>query len=88
MRHYEKYEIELRLSGRKGIFARWLCRRHLKHCNQCRERLEELRSDERFLQDVRRLKALRKLTPETLSKLSTPLPLPSSKPENDDATAR
>ncbi len=81
MRHYEKHEIDLCLSGRNGRLARLLCRRHLRECALCGERRDEIGRDEDFLRDVRR--RLRELDEESILLPPMPPAPPKTKLESE-----
>ncbi len=62
MRHYQIPELDQYRNHKMPFFARLICRWHLAKCNRCRARLNQLGTDDLFLQDVK----------ESLKKLDIP----------------
>ena len=53
MRHYEEFEMEHLLNGTGSWLFRFLCRRHLRHCEVCRKRYENLLAGNGLLRRIR-----------------------------------
>ena len=53
MAHYTKEELELYRHDRMSVLGRIVCAAHLKHCPECRKLLDELKEEDRFVDDLR-----------------------------------
>ena len=53
MAHYTKEELELYRHDRMSVLGRIVCSAHLKHCPECRKLLDELKEEDRFVDDLR-----------------------------------
>lgn len=64
-RHRTPEELEAFRNGEMGLVSLWLCRRHLRSCALCREKLQEIRNDDDFLHEIaRELDAYDRMTRE------------------------
>lgn len=54
MRHFEDYELEHLKNHTGSLLVRLRIRLHLKRCELCRRRYEELSHTDQFLADMRR----------------------------------
>ncbi|MBR4518941.1 MAG: hypothetical protein IKO65_08075 [Victivallales bacterium] len=53
MKHYTKEELELYRHGQMSVLGRINCATHLEACEECRNLLEELKSDDDFMKELR-----------------------------------
>ena len=53
MAHYTKEELELYRHGEMSTLGRIGCAAHLKHCGECKKLLDELKEEDRFIDDLR-----------------------------------
>lgn len=53
MKHYTKEELELYRHGQMSVLGRIACSSHLKECESCAKRLEELEHDDTFVRELR-----------------------------------
>ncbi len=53
MAHYTKEELELYRHGEMSVLGRISCESHLKHCQKCAKLLDELRDEDRFVDELR-----------------------------------
>ena len=51
--HYSKEELELYRHHQMSVLGRLACSAHLRECPECAKLLDELREDDRFLNDLR-----------------------------------
>ncbi|MCQ2378938.1 MAG: hypothetical protein MJ016_07015 [Victivallaceae bacterium] len=51
--HYPLETLELYRHGKMSLLGRIVCSAHLKKCPECREKLNELATDDRFLDNLR-----------------------------------
>ena len=53
MKHYTKEELELYRHGQMSVLGRVTCASHLQKCEECRELLKELESEDDFVKELR-----------------------------------
>lgn len=53
MKHYTKEELELYRHGQLSVLGRIACSSHLKECESCAKRLEEVEHDDAFVRELR-----------------------------------
>ncbi len=53
MKHYTKEELELYRHGQMSVLGRVNCASHLEACEECRNLLEELKSEDDFVEELR-----------------------------------
>ncbi len=53
MKHYSKPDLELYRNQQMSVLRRIACSAHLKECQLCSRRLEELKKDDSFLAELR-----------------------------------
>ena len=51
--HYSKEELELYRNHQMSVLGQIACSAHLKECPACAKLLDELKDDDRFLNDLR-----------------------------------
>ena len=51
--HYSKEELELYRNHQMSVLGQIACSNHLKECPTCAKLLDELKDDDRFLNDLR-----------------------------------
>ena len=51
--HYSKEELELYRNHQMSVLGQIACSNHLKECPACAKLLDELKDDDRFLNDLR-----------------------------------
>jgi len=51
--HYTKEDLELYRNGQMSVLGRIACSAHLKSCQECQKKLEELKADDSFLEELR-----------------------------------
>ena len=54
MRHYTTEELDRYRNGDMNMLSRISCAGHLKQCDSCRNLLESLDKDDKFLETVRK----------------------------------
>ena len=52
-KHYSKEKLDLYRHGELSILGRMQCAAHLKECELCRKRLDELREDDLLVGELR-----------------------------------
>ena len=53
MKHYTKEELELYRHGQMSVLGRVTCASHLQKCEECRDLLKELESEDDFVKELR-----------------------------------
>ena len=53
MKHYTKEELELYRHGQMSVLGKINCASHLQECKECRKLLEELKSEDDFVKQLR-----------------------------------
>ncbi len=53
MAHYTKEELELYRHHEMSVLGRIACASHLKECSECAKLLEELKSEDDFVKELR-----------------------------------
>ena len=53
MKHYTKDELELYRHGQMSVLGKINCSSHLQKCEKCQKLLEELKSEDDFVEELR-----------------------------------
>ena len=53
MKHYTKEELELYRHGQMSVLGKINCASHLQDCEECRKLLEELKTEDDFVDELR-----------------------------------